>query len=72
MNENTDAFLESDHHKNDVSFFHNTGEINDHEENDDREIAADNTDFNKNDDKDNNDDDNSSASSEGFKRAVAI
>ena len=65
INENTDAgVLGSGHYKNDVS--------NDNWENDDGEIAVEDTDFNENDDEDNNDDDSSSASSDGFKRAVAV
>ena len=72
INENTDAVLESGHYKNDVSFFHNTGEMNLNEENDDGEIDVEDTDFNENDNEENDGDDNSSTSFEGFKRAVAV
>jgi len=69
----TSANLESCHYKNDLSFFHNTGEKIKDEENSDEEIDVEETDFNENDDVENDDDDNSSTSSEGFKRgAVAI
>ena len=69
---NTTAILESGHYKNDVTFFHNTGEKNDDEENGDEEIDVEETNLNENDDKENDDDDYSSASSEGFKKAVAL
>ena len=59
--------------KNDERCLHNTTDKkNNDEENSDEEINVEETDFNENDDKENDDDDdNSSASSEGFKRAVA-
>ena len=66
VSEDRDAgVLESGHHKNGVS--------NDNEENDDGEMAVEDTDFNKNDDDDQSkDDDSSSASSVGFNRPVAV
>ena len=64
----TIANLESCHYKNDLSFFHNTGEKIKDEENSGEEIDVEETDFNENDDEENND----SGSSEGFKRAVAV
>ena len=68
----TDAVLGSGCYKNDVSFFHNTGEKNDDEENDDEEIDVEETDFNEYNDKENDDDNHLSASSEGFKKAIAL
>ena len=53
-------------------FLHYTDEKNNNEENGHEEVDDGETDFNEYNDKENDNDDHLSASSEGFKKAVAL